>query len=143
MATPAIGTLKKIQGGDIAKIASGQVIVDLRSVVKELVENALVSLLLFLLLQDAKATNIDIKITNYGADLIEVSDNGIHLLSNFMNRNGNSQLRLRGCCPQVLHVKDQQLRRYSLDPFVWIQVELMTLSEIQRRSAKLHLRCER
>jgi singapore isolate B (sub-type 7) whole genome shotgun sequence assembly, scaffold_22 len=43
MATPAIGTLKKIQGGDIAKIASGQVIVDLRSVVKELVENALVS----------------------------------------------------------------------------------------------------
>lgn len=91
MATPAIGTLKKIQGGDIAKIASGQVIVDLRSVVKELVENALVSLLLLLLLQDAKATNIDIKITNYGADLIEVSDNGIYLLSNFMKRDGNSQ----------------------------------------------------
>lgn len=42
MNTPAIGTLKKIQGGDVAKIASGQVIVDLRSVVKELVENALV-----------------------------------------------------------------------------------------------------
>ena len=44
-----------------------------------------------LLLQDAKATTIHIKITNYGADLIEVSDNGTYLLSNFMNRNGNSQ----------------------------------------------------
>ena len=125
MATPAIGTLKKIQGGDIAKIASGQVIVDLRSVVKELVENALVSLLSLLLLQDAKATNIDIKITNYGADLIEVSDNGSCMLSHFMSRNGNSQFRLRGCCAQVLHVEDQQLRRYPIDSFVWIQVGLM------------------
>ena len=84
-------SLKRINDKDIAKIASGQVIVDLRSVVKELVENALVSLMPLLLLQDAKATNIDIKITNYGADLIEVSDNGTYLLSNFMNRNGNSQ----------------------------------------------------
>ena len=42
MSTNATGTLKKISGGDIAKIASGQVIVDLRSVVKELIENALV-----------------------------------------------------------------------------------------------------
>ena len=36
------GILKKINGNDIAKIASGQVIVDLKSVVKELIENALV-----------------------------------------------------------------------------------------------------
>ena len=36
------GTLKKINSNDIAKIASGQVIVDLRSVVKELIENSLV-----------------------------------------------------------------------------------------------------
>ena len=35
-------TLKKINGNDIAKIASGQVIIDLKSVVKELIENALV-----------------------------------------------------------------------------------------------------
>lgn len=27
--------------------------------------------------KDAKATNIDIKLTNYGADQIEVSDNGL------------------------------------------------------------------
>ena len=42
MSAGSSGTLKKISGGDIAKIASGQVIVDLRSVVKELIENALV-----------------------------------------------------------------------------------------------------
>ena len=35
-------TLKKINGNDIAKIASGQVIINLKSVVKELIENALV-----------------------------------------------------------------------------------------------------
>ena len=139
MANPAIGTLKKIQGGDIAKIASGQVIVDLRSVVKELIENALVSLIPWLLLQDAKATNIDIKITNYGADLIEVSDNGTCLLSHLTKRNWNSQFRLRGCCAQVLHVEDQQFRRHSLDPLVWIQVGLMALLESQRRGAELHL----
>ena len=43
------GTLKKINGRDIAKIASGQVIVDLRSVVKELIENSLVINLLSLI----------------------------------------------------------------------------------------------
>lgn len=37
------GTLKRINEKDIAKIASGQVIVDLKSVIKELIENALVS----------------------------------------------------------------------------------------------------
>ena len=110
MATPAIGTLKKIHGGDIAKIASGQVIVDLRSVVKELVENALVPMTPLFLLKDAKATNIDIKITNYGADLIEVSDNGTCQRVHFMKRNRDSQFRLRWGCAQVLHVENQQLR---------------------------------
>lgn len=38
------GNLKKINANDISKIASGQVIVDLRSVIKELVENSLVKL---------------------------------------------------------------------------------------------------
>lgn len=40
------GSLKKINANDISKIASGQVIVDLRSVIKELVENSLVFLFL-------------------------------------------------------------------------------------------------
>lgn len=39
------GNLKKINANDISKIASGQVIVDLRSVIKELVENSLVIIL--------------------------------------------------------------------------------------------------
>ena len=40
-------TLNKIPTPDIAKIASGQVIVDLKAVVKELIENSLVSSLSF------------------------------------------------------------------------------------------------
>lgn len=48
------------------QIQSGQVIVDLCSVVKELVENAL----------DADANAIEIRFKNYGLDSIEVQDNG-------------------------------------------------------------------
>ncbi|KAI5307487.1 hypothetical protein KEM55_008166, partial [Ascosphaera atra] len=47
-------------------IQSGQVIVDLCSVVKELVENSL----------DAGATSIEVRFKNNGLDLIEVVDNG-------------------------------------------------------------------
>uniref|UniRef100_A0A8C3V6C7 PMS1 homolog 2, mismatch repair system component n=1 Tax=Catharus ustulatus TaxID=91951 RepID=A0A8C3V6C7_CATUS len=48
------------------RICSGQVVLNLGTAVKELVENSL----------DAGATNIDIKLKDYGAELIEVSDNG-------------------------------------------------------------------
>ncbi|PHH71655.1 hypothetical protein CDD82_6385 [Ophiocordyceps australis] len=50
----------------IHQIQSGQVIVDLCSVVKELVENSI----------DAGATTIDVRVKNQGLDLIEVQDNG-------------------------------------------------------------------
>lgn len=50
----------------IHQIQSGQVIVDLCSVVKELVENSL----------DAGATSIDVRFKNNGLDSIEVQDNG-------------------------------------------------------------------
>ncbi|CAK96402.1 uncharacterized protein An02g02280 [Aspergillus niger] len=50
----------------IHQIQSGQVIVDLCSVAKELVENSL----------DAGATSIEIRFKNNGLDLIEVQDNG-------------------------------------------------------------------
>ena len=48
------------------QIQSGQVIVDLCSVVKELVENSL----------DAGASSLDIRFKNYGLESIEVQDNG-------------------------------------------------------------------
>ncbi|KAE8355275.1 serine incorporator-domain-containing protein [Aspergillus coremiiformis] len=50
----------------VHQIQSGQVIVDLCSVAKELVENSL----------DAGATSIDVRFKNNGLDLIEVQDNG-------------------------------------------------------------------
>lgn len=51
---------------DIQRITSGQVITDLISVVKELVENSI----------DAGSSKIDITFNNYGLDSIEVTDDG-------------------------------------------------------------------
>ncbi|KAH7133458.1 hypothetical protein EDB81DRAFT_803970 [Dactylonectria macrodidyma] len=62
-----MATIKKIDGRTVHQIQSGQVIVDLCSVVKELVENSI----------DAEATSIDIRFKNQGLDLIEIQDNGI------------------------------------------------------------------
>jgi DNA mismatch repair protein PMS2 len=61
-----MATIKAIEGRSIHQIQSGQVIVDLYSVVKELVENSL----------DAGATSIEIRFKNHGLDNIEVQDNG-------------------------------------------------------------------
>lgn len=59
-------TIKPIEAKSVHQIQSGQVIVDLCSVAKELVENAL----------DADASSIEVRFKNYGLDSIEVSDNG-------------------------------------------------------------------
>ncbi|KAI9846607.1 MAG: hypothetical protein M1837_003848 [Sclerophora amabilis] len=61
-----MATIKAIEGRTIHQIQSGQVIVDLCSVVKELVENSL----------DAGATSIEVRFRNHGLDSIEVQDNG-------------------------------------------------------------------
>ncbi|CAK1361512.1 DNA mismatch repair protein PMS1 [Cercospora beticola] len=61
-----MATIKAIEGRSVHQIQSGQVIVDLNSVCKELVENSL----------DAGATSIDIRFKNQGLDSIEVQDNG-------------------------------------------------------------------
>ena len=61
-----MATIKAIEGRSVHQIQSGQVIVDLYSVVKELVENSL----------DAVATSIEIRFKNHGLDSIEVQDNG-------------------------------------------------------------------
>lgn len=57
--------IQAIDNYSIHRICSSQVIVDLATAVKELIENAL----------DAKASTIEIKLVEYGGDIIEVSDN--------------------------------------------------------------------
>ncbi|CRK26279.1 hypothetical protein BN1708_014454 [Verticillium longisporum] len=61
-----MATIKAIEANTVHRIQSGQVIVDLCSVVKELVENSL----------DANATAIDVRFKNQGLESIEVHDNG-------------------------------------------------------------------
>ncbi|XP_045451026.1 mismatch repair endonuclease PMS2 [Melitaea cinxia] len=61
-----INSIKPMNTDTVHRICSGQVVLNLAVAVKELVENSL----------DAGATNIDIRLKNYGIDLIEVSDNG-------------------------------------------------------------------
>ncbi|KAL5374101.1 hypothetical protein DPSP01_012162 [Paraphaeosphaeria sporulosa] len=61
-----MATIKPIEGRSVHQIQSGQVIVDLISVCKELVENSI----------DAGATSIEIRFKNNGLDAIEVQDNG-------------------------------------------------------------------
>ncbi|XP_048477375.1 mismatch repair endonuclease PMS2 [Rhincodon typus] len=60
------GVIKPIDRQSVHQICSGQVVLSLSTAVKELVENSL----------DAGATNIDIRLKEFGASLIEVSDNG-------------------------------------------------------------------
>jgi len=51
---------------DVQRICSGQSVVDLATAVKELVENAL----------DAGASQIEVKLKEFGRDAFEVGDNG-------------------------------------------------------------------
>ncbi|KAH6629600.1 hypothetical protein C7974DRAFT_189643 [Boeremia exigua] len=61
-----MATIKPIEGRSVHQIQSGQVIVDLQSVCKELVENSI----------DVGATSIEVRFKNNGLDAIEVQDNG-------------------------------------------------------------------
>ncbi|XP_004440915.1 PREDICTED: mismatch repair endonuclease PMS2 [Ceratotherium simum simum] len=58
--------IRPIDRKSVHQICSGQVVLSLSTAVKELVENSV----------DAGATNIDLRLKDYGVDLIEVSDNG-------------------------------------------------------------------
>lgn len=62
----AAPTIKAIEASTVHQIQSGQVIVDLCSVAKELVENSF----------DAGATAVEVRFKNQGLDSIEVQDNG-------------------------------------------------------------------
>lgn len=59
-------TIRPINKGVVHRICSGQVILDLSSAVKELVENSL----------DAGATSIEIALKEYGEESFQVIDNG-------------------------------------------------------------------
>ena len=61
-----MASIKAIEGRSVHQIQSGQVIVDLNSVVKELVENSL----------DAGASSIEVRFKDHGLESIEVQDNG-------------------------------------------------------------------
>ncbi|XP_005879477.1 PREDICTED: mismatch repair endonuclease PMS2 [Myotis brandtii] len=66
LSTELAKVIKPIDRRSVHQICSGQVVLSLSSAVKELVENSV----------DAGATNIDLRLKDYGVDLIEVSDNG-------------------------------------------------------------------
>lgn len=59
-------SIKAIDSASIRQITSAQVVTDLNSAVKEVVENSL----------DANAKNIEIKIFDYGRDRVEIIDDG-------------------------------------------------------------------
>ncbi|KAI8824179.1 putative DNA mismatch repair protein pms2 [Fimicolochytrium jonesii] len=66
MVSPDGGSIKAIDKGSVHRICSGQVVLDLATAVKELVENS----------ADAGATSIEIRLKEHGADAVEVVDNG-------------------------------------------------------------------
>lgn len=65
-------TVKKVDETVVSKIISGQNIIDLKSILKEIVENSI----------DSKSKKIDIVFINDGTDLIKVTDNGDGINSN-------------------------------------------------------------
>ncbi|KAK9472242.1 uncharacterized protein V1510DRAFT_133918 [Dipodascopsis tothii] len=60
------GTIQRIDDSSVDRIASAQVVVDLTTAVKELVENSV----------DAHATSIDVRFRQNGLEAFEVADNG-------------------------------------------------------------------
>ncbi|XP_078611027.1 mismatch repair endonuclease PMS2-like [Branchiostoma floridae x Branchiostoma japonicum] len=60
------GPIQPIDRRSVHQICSGQVVLNLATAMKELVENSL----------DAGATNIDVRLKEYGSELLEVVDNG-------------------------------------------------------------------
>ncbi|KAL9938418.1 hypothetical protein V8E36_003041 [Tilletia maclaganii] len=58
--------IRPIDQVDVHRITSAQVVLDLQTAVKEVIENAL----------DAGATNVEVRFKDYGADSFEVIDNG-------------------------------------------------------------------
>jgi DNA mismatch repair protein PMS2 len=58
--------IRQLDHTEVNRICSGQVVTQVATAIKELLENSL----------DAGATMVEIKLTEYGSELIEVVDNG-------------------------------------------------------------------
>ncbi|XP_039287289.1 putative postmeiotic segregation increased 2-like protein 3 [Nilaparvata lugens] len=67
---PSSREIKAISKNDVHRICSGQVVLNLATAVKELVENSL----------DAGATSVDVLVKDYGSELVQVADNGCGVL---------------------------------------------------------------
>ncbi len=64
--TCVMSKIERIDSESVHRICSGQVVLDLATAVKALVEIAI----------DAGATQIEVRLRNHGADALEVLDNG-------------------------------------------------------------------
>lgn len=102
-----MASIKAIQQSSVHQIQSGQVIVDLNSVVKELVENSV----------DAGATSIEVRFRNHGLDAIEVVDNGTGIAPEDYDSVGmmsltpvHKYMTLTMSSPQTSHVQTGKLR---------------------------------
>lgn len=62
----SVSTIKQIDNDSIRYISAGEKINDIETVIRELIENSL----------DAGATIIEVRLTRFGVDVIEVEDNG-------------------------------------------------------------------
>lgn len=58
--------IKSLDQSTVHRICSGQVIINIANAVKELIENSL----------DAGAKSIEVRLKNYGSEIIEVIDDG-------------------------------------------------------------------
>ena len=78
--TEKSAVIRPINKSVVHRICAGQVILDLSSAVKELVENSL----------DAGSTSVEIALKDYGLDSIQVIDNGAGITSQNFKVNGFS-----------------------------------------------------
>ena len=85
--------IEAIEASEIHQIVTSQVISNVANAVKELVENAM----------DAKSTRIEVKLTKYGCEAIEVIDNGLGVsaanLPGVARRHHTSKVRLARATP--------------------------------------------
>lgn len=123
----AAPSIQAIDKSSVHKICSAQVILDLSTAVKELIENSI----------DAGATNIgtpldftavltyiEIKLVNYGIDSVEVTDNGSGIEpEDYQNisKYSTTLILLTACSLEALHFKAVQFQRLGNSDVLRVQ----------------------